>query len=92
MGKKGQARCCKETDIDMGWVEKIIMPVLLGRGIRISLGVRRQAFSWGRLSTDACPAQGRFLILYGATLALYSDLNLMEKMEIAFLFRARTEE
>lgn len=36
--------------------------------------------------------QGRFLIVYGAMLALYSGLNLREKTEVAFLFRARTEE
>jgi hypothetical protein len=92
MGRKGQAGSCKETDIDMGWVEKIIMPILLGRGIRISLGVRRQTFSWGRLSAHSCLAQGRFLIVYGAMLALYSGLNLGEKMGVAFLFHARTEE
>lgn len=35
-------------------------------------------------------AQGRFLILSGAMLALYGDLDLSG--EVAFLFRDRTEE
>jgi hypothetical protein len=68
------------------------MPVLLGRGIRISPGVRRQTFSWGRLSTYSCFAQGMFLIVYGATLALYSGLDLRGENGGRIPIRARTEE
>ena len=68
------------------------MSVLLGRGIRISLGVRRQTFSMGRLSTYSCFAQDMFLILQGATLALYSGLNLRGENGGRIPIRARTEE